>query len=226
MTTWRPLASSAMERRPLPDDVARTARAHLAALLPPGHLSDAWHDLLAEVAYWGESELVPVLRLAHQVVLQHQPVTPAVAAHSLVEAGVDDPDDVAVVLDTDADRARALLAEVSEAVGAVDAAPAPPRVIEDAAVAGAADGPVAADTPARPTLGEPPVASPEPAPADREESATATSPSVRIGFDEDEAVVPSDQGASWGFTMRRLLVVAAVLWFLVVLVWAFGGSGG
>lgn len=189
-----------MERRPLPDDVARSARAHLAALLPPDHVSDGWHDLLAEVAYWGESETVPVLRLAHQVVLQHQPVTPAVAAHSLVEAGVNAPDDVAVVLDTDTDRARALLVEVSEAVGEEGATAAPSTVIEDAAVAGA-HAPVEGD-------------------------ATATSPSLRIGFDEDEAVVPSEgAGSSW-FTMRRLLVAAAVLWFLVVLVWAFGGSGG
>ncbi len=212
MTTSRPLASAGMERRPLPDDVARTARAHLAALLPPDHVSDAWHDLLAEVSYWGESETVPVLRLAHQVVLQHQPVTPAVAAHSLVEAGVDDPDDVAAALDTDPDRARALLAEVTAAVGEEGAAPDPPTVVEDAAIVGASDAP-------QEPAGEDPRKDPE-------EAATATSPSVRIGFDEDEAVVPSDQAASSWFTLRRLLVVAAVLWFLVVLVWALGGSGG
>lgn len=225
MTTSRPLASAGMERRPLPDDVARTARAHLAALLPPDHVSDAWHDLLAEVAYWGESATVPVLRLAHQVVLQHQPVTPAVAAHSLVEAGVHDPDDVAAVLDTDADRARALLAEVSEAVGEEGAAPAPPTVIEDAAVAGA-PAPVEPDEPARPVVHDSPSAPEGQDREDREGDATATSPSVRIGFDEDEEAVPSGGAGNWGFTMRRLLVAAAVLWFLVVLVWAFGGNGG
>ncbi len=217
-----------MERRPLPDDVARTARAHLAALLPPDHVSDAWHDLLAEASYWGESETVPVLRLAHQVVLQHQPVTAAVAAHSLAEAGLDDPDDLAAVLDTDTDRARALLAEVTDAVEEQGAAPAPSRVIEDAAVAGAA-----APGPTRPPAGD---AAPvdvdattpdRPAPGgERRAEEPGDSASVRIGFDEDEPVVPSERAGNSWFTMRRLLVAAAVLWFLVVLVWAFGGNGG
>lgn len=214
MTTSRPLASSGMERRPLPDDVARTARAHLAALLPPDHVSDAWHDLLAEVSYWGESETVPVLRLAHQVVLQHQPVTPAVAAHSLAEAGVDDPDALAAVLDTDTDRARALLAEVTEAVeeqGAAAAAPGPTRPPAGDAVPADVDE----TTPDRPARG-----------GERRAEGPGDSPSVRIGFDEDEPVVPSERAGSSWFTMRGLLVAAAVLWFLVVLVWAFGSNGG
>lgn len=98
--------------RPLPDETARPARAYLAALVRADEVSDAWHELTADVAYWGDRELLAVLRLAHQVVVQHERISGEVATLALADLGVDDPADVAVVLDTDVDTARRWIAQV------------------------------------------------------------------------------------------------------------------
>lgn len=202
--------------RPLADDVARPARAYLAALVPPGQLSDAWHELVDDVAYWGDRELLPVLRLAHQVVLQHERVAPEVAALALVESGVEDPADVAVVLGADEEAAREW---TRTAVAARDGDDVPPhRRFDDTT------GPVATPEP------EPRPPAPEPQPDEaRSEPADALPPepaaapaagrAMRIGFEDDGPLPAYDEHAGPRWTTRRILVAALVLWVLVVAVW-------
>lgn len=147
--------------RPLPDTLARPARAYLAALVPPHELSDAWHELLEDVTYWGDRDEVGVLRLATGVVRQHQRVTDEAATLALVDAGVVDAEVVAPVLQVDTRRAEALLREVAAHLDDGDA--------------GAASAPaaVADDTP------------PSAAPADREDQAAAHE--EQAAGSEDEA---------------------------------------
>lgn len=218
--------------RPLPEDVARPARAYLAALVPPDELSDAWHELVDDVAYWGDRELLPVLGLAHQVVLQHERVAPEVAALALVESGVEDPADVAVVLGADEDDAREW---TRAAVAARDGDDAPPtRRFDDVG------GPAPEHEPDSPQPDPAPDdAAPDPAPAASSHVATtspprpaATSPdeatpseqgngpAMRIGFEDDRPLPIHDEHAGeprW--TTRRILVAALVLWLVVVVVW-------
>lgn len=212
-----------MEQRPLPEDVTRAARTYLATLVPTGEVSNAWHELLEDVTYWRETARIPVLHLAHQVVLQHERVTPDVATLALTELGVTDPADVATILDVDRATAGDLLAHIaaSQDVDVVDLSgvePTPVTTVQDRAPQPAPDpAPDVAPDPAR-----------HPAPAARSDmSSTDPSPTaVRIGFDEDEAHDlhhrARDGGGSW-FTTRRLLVLAVVVWTLILLAWALGG---
>jgi hypothetical protein len=183
--------------RPLPDEVARPTRAYVASLVPDDQLSDAWHELLADVAYWGDRELLPVLRLAHQVVLQHERVTGEVAALALCERGLDDPADVAAVLDVDADTARRW---TRLAIASRDAD---------------ADAPRSAATPAPAEPVPPPAPAPDPAPDD---------PALRIGSDEDgpppripdQPATPRPGVPSVALAVVAIVVVAAVLlWVLL-----------
>lgn len=212
--------------RPLRDDVARPVRAYLAALVPGDEVSDAWHELVADVSYWRERELLPTLRLAHQVVLQHQRVAPEVAALALVDVGVDDPDDVAVVLDADAtvagqwlDQARASRAPDTPAE---EVAAAPKRFAERPRPATAPR--VAPTAPAPQPAGDAPtdVARP-PAAGSGTTGATGTDPAVRIGFDEDDGPLPDLDGRGAGWSAARVmawvvaaLVVVLAVWGLVV----------
>lgn len=109
-----------MDRPPLPDPVARCARSYLAALVPSTQVSDAWHELLADVAYWGDRQELPVLRLAHQVVLQHERVTDEVAVLVLDELGIASPPSVAEVLDVTTSHAATLLDRVAATVAEED----------------------------------------------------------------------------------------------------------
>lgn len=193
--------------RPLPEDVARTARAYLAALVPPAEVSDAWHELVADARYWGDSELVPVVRLAHQVALQHQPVTAEVAVLALQEVGIDQPSSIARVLDVDEDTARGWTREVATSVERdAGGAPAP----------GHAGGAPARDQQRGPADGD---AGPPAEPSDNGDDA------VRIGFEEDGPLPGLDDLDSPASTTPRrgLVVVAvavAVVLFLVV--WLLG----
>lgn len=148
MNSGVPLASPAMDRPPLPEPVARRARSYLAALVPAGRTSDAWHELVADVTYWGDREELPVLRLAHQVVLQHERVTEEVAALALDELGISSPRSVAAVLDVSPAHAEALLDRVATLV-AEDGRPSDVHVF-DAEAGAVEDRPVAheADDPA------------------------------------------------------------------------------
>lgn len=234
-------------QRPLTDDVARPARSYLAALLPADEVSDAWHELLDDAAYWGERDLRPVLRLAHQVVLQHERVTPEVAALVLADLGVDDPADVAHVLDTDEATARQWAAQ-AEASREGDVAPPPAaplgRFADPARTPAAAEGrPVPpADAPEPPTrvggvatevstpareASAPATTAPAPA---TEQSAPATevaaaSPggAVRIGFEDDHPLPGGAADDSDGdrprVTTRGIVAIALLLWVVVVVLW-------
>lgn len=195
-------------QRPLPDDVARPVRAYLAALVPADERSDAWHELVDDVGYWGDRELLPVLRLAHQVVLQHERVTPEVAALALVEVGVDEPADVAAVLGTDEATAREWTRTALEARDG-DTVPVG-RFVDPAATATSPDR----------TTASPP-ADPRPAASDpeAEPEVEGGGSAVRIGFDDDEPLPSFSEDAGQRWTTRRILVAALVLWALVVLVW-------
>lgn len=211
--------------RPLPEDVARTARAYLAALVPAPEVSDAWHELVADATYWGDRELVPVVRLAHQVALQHQPVAPEVAVLALHEVGIDQDASIARVLDVDEDAARAWSQQVAASVvGDADVGAG-----EDAGGQGAGRFSEPGPSHARSA----PVHAPGPAPEpDDLDAAPSAGPSgnggdaVRIGF-EDDGPLPSidelDSPAST--TPRRGLVVAVVVVavLLVLAVWLLGG---
>ncbi len=208
--------------RPLPDDVARPARAYLAALVPADEVSDAWHELLADVAYWGDRHLLAVLRLAHQVVLQHERVTPEAAALALVEVGVDAPADVAAVLDADPTDARAW----TEAARATRDGDEPAVKLDAASPPEPAPQPVPSATPAAPeprpaARSETPRAevtrpdTPRPAPSDPEPAPGA----VRIGFEDDEPLPAFHDDAGRRLTTRTIVLVAVVLWVLVVLLW-------
>lgn len=190
--------------RPLPDDVARPVRAYLAALVPSGEVSDAWHELVADVGYWHERELLPVLRLAHQVVLQHQRVTPEVAALALVEGGIEDPEEVAVVLDTDAVTARRWT-EQAIASRDGDAVVTPATAVPRAAAP-------AADRPPR----DVPAPSVDDAPPPAEDTSSG---SVRLGFDQDEPLPDLDRRPGAAASMRGLVVTVLALLALVVVVW-------
>lgn len=195
--------------RPLPDAVARPVRAYLATLVPPQERSDAWHELAADVAYWGEGDLLAVLRLAHQVVLQHERVTPEVAALALADIGVDDPGDVAVVLDADVATARRWVeAARASAEGDQDADPS-------RATGRFPDRPRTAAT----VTPSPPPSQPA---APVQAAPDAPSEAVRIGFDEDDGPLPhldgstsrtaSTRAAAWlGLGVLAVLVVVWVL---------------
>ena len=207
--------------RPLPDDVARPARAYLAALVPADEVSDAWHELLADVAYWGDRHLLAVLRLAHQVVLQHERVTPEAAALALVEVGVDAPADVAAVLDADPTDARAWT-EAARATRDGDepavkpTPPRPPSPPRSPCPPRRRRRPSPPRRPPRhaPRRGHsrrhapPRTADPEPAPG-----------AVRIGFEDDEPLPAFHDDAGRRLTTRTIVLVAVVLWVLVVLLW-------
>lgn len=224
--------------RPLPEDVARTARAYLAALVPSDEVSDAWHELVADATYWGESGRVEVVRLAHQVAVQHQPVAPQVAVLALREAGMDQPASVARVLDVDHDTAQGWIAEVAASLDDTSAssrepardgperATAPPRASHPPAgparpaPAGSVDGPGVAiddgvDAPGAPDDGTSPAAPPVDGDTD----------AVRIGF-EDDAVPPGldEFDAPADTSPRRGMVVAAVVVvvLVVLVVWMLG----
>lgn len=194
--------------RPLPEDVARTARAYLGALVPPGEVSDAWHELVADATYWGDRDLVSVMVMAHQVVLQHQRVAPEVAVLALQELDLDQPATVARVLAVDEATADRLTEEVAasveggpaaDPVGRFATAPGPER--SRAAVAAAPR-----DVPSEPA----PEVAPGPAPASTEPSGDA----LRIGFEEDERPISGfdDLGPPGGVTGRRVaLVIAAIV---------------
>lgn len=201
--------------RPLPEDVARTARAYLAALVPAGEVSDAWHELVADATYWREDELVPVVRLAHQVALQHQPVAPQVAVLALREVGMGQPSAVARVLDVDEDTARGWTREVGASLDDAPETAAAPETADDA---DAAEGPDPSGGPEVAPDTDAPTSSPTSAPAD-EGSA------VRIGFEEDGPVAALDElDSPASTTPRRGMVVAAlvVAVLVILVVWVVG----
>lgn len=214
--------------RPLPEDVARTARAYLAALVPADEVSDAWHELVADVTYWGESEPVEVVRLAHQVALQHQPVAPQVAVLALREVGMDQPPTVARVLEVDQDTAQGWTGEVAASVDDAPAATHTPRR-DDAATAPTstddAAAPVSTDDATDVATARDDGATGPTSTADDASTAGDDASAVRIGFEEDDALRGLDElDSPASTTPRRGLVVAAVaLAVLVVLVvWLVG----
>ena len=206
--------------RPLPDDVARPARAYLAALLPASEVSDAWHELVADVEYWGDRDLLAVLRLAHQVVLQHERVSPEAATLVLAEHGVDRDEDVAVVLDADVESARgwARAAVATRDGASPDAAPRrfggtstatepAPVPDEPEPASHVAPEPVAVSQPELPHDDEPALED------------EATTEALRIGFDDDEPLPDLDgpRGDSRGRALAMLVlavVLVAILWAL------------
>ena len=221
--------------RPLPDDVARTARAYLASLLPPSDFSDAWHELVADVDYWGDRDLVPVVRLAHQVVLQHQRLAPEVAVLALAEVGVDDPGAMAAVLDADTDQVARWVDEVAtQRDGATPmvtiAEPGLEPVPDAPHDPPAPDEPAGDDVPPSWDAAPPPTEAdhraepdhrPEPdlrAEADLDTPSAQPAEAVRIGFDDDEPL-PDLDGRARGVGRRDLLVATATLAVLILIVW-------
>lgn len=228
-----------MNGPPLPEPVARRARTYLASLVPVEETSDAWHELVADATYWGEREELPVLRLAHQVVLQHQRVTQEVATLALDEMGITSPVAVAQVLDVAEADARALRERVTETieeanraspvhvfdaeVGAVGTRTDPDpgdgdEVAEDVRVATVDDADVAAT--GRDLAAAPGADEPSAAPA-RDEAPSGTA--VRIGFEEDDVIEVDAWEDPEGLGSRRWAAVAAIAVAALVLLWLLVG---
>lgn len=220
-----------MDRPPLPEPVARRARSYLAALVPAGRTSDAWHELVADVTYWGDREELPVLRLAHQVVLQHERVTDEVATLALDELGISSPDSVATVLDVSPADAEVLLDRVAEVQRPPDV-----HVFDaEAGAVGTREDPVADDAPDA-EAGDDPVPEPTqpttPATAPQEPEATAQptgdrdgARAVRIGFEEDDVIEVGgwDDEPAAGLDRRRWMAIAAVVLVAALLLWLLAG---
>lgn len=206
--------------RPLSDDVARPVRAYLAALVPDDEVSDAWHELVADVTYWGDRQLLPVLRLAHQVVLQHERVAPEVATLVLLEAGVEDPAAVATVLDTDEDTARGWT-EVALASRDGDETPSGRFTAPSRARPPRGRGPVAEFAAAEPPAAEPSVAEPSGASPgdDHPASSDDTRGAVRIGFDDHEPLPDLEVGDEKRVTARGIVLAVLVLLVVLVAIW-------
>lgn len=206
--------------RPLSDDVARPVRAYLAALVPDDEVSDAWHELVADVTYWGDRQLLPVLRLAHQVVLQHERVAPEVATLVLLEAGVEDPAAVATVLDADEDTARGWT-EVALASRDGDETPSGRFTAPSRARPPRGRGPVAEFAAAEPPAAEPSVAEPSGASPgdDHPASSDDTRGAVRIGFDDHEPLPDLEVGDEKRVTARGIVLAVLVLLVVLVAIW-------
>lgn len=96
-------------------EVVRTTRAYLVAMLPPGDVPDAWHDVLDDVRYWGDTAMRPVLTVAHSVVQQRQPATEEARLLALLEdARVVDDGDLAAIMGLSEERIDELRAAVRE----------------------------------------------------------------------------------------------------------------
>lgn len=237
-----------MGERPLPDEVARAARAYLAALVSPSARADAWHDLLAEVRYWQDDQLVPVLRLAHQVVGQHERVTDEAAAHALVDVGLAEVDDLARVLGASLDTARDLRERVERAQESVErptGALVNGRASGDRAQASANRTMQPATEDAKVVTAEPqdmadatPVTAPaSPSSTEATQALARPGPALRIGFDDLDAVATDtsdddadtsdddsddwddgDDGPSGGLLSYRRLIAIAVVVWVLVVV--------
>lgn len=207
-----------MDRPPLADPVARQARHYLTALVSSEDVSDAWHELVDDVRYWGEQEPVPVLRLAHQVVLQHQRVTPEASVLALDEVGVCAPPDVAAVLDLEPPDAERLVEHVTATMAEGDHDPAIHVFDAEAGAVGTRVGDPAADD--GQVVATDPAGEPEPDPAPDEPGPPRHA--VRIGFEDDD-VIEIDDGESpaapgWLRWVGILLLVLAVVIVVGVLV--------
>jgi hypothetical protein len=145
-----------MGRGPLQPEADRAAHRYVAALLPTSERADALHDVLADARYWGEEDLLPVLRIAHAVVSQRQRVTDEVAVQVLGEELALPDTSVAAVLGMPVEAVVALRRRVREPVARFGGSGDTP---EPASVRNAA--------PAVPVGSSPP------------------EPAVRIGFDEE-----------------------------------------
>ncbi len=218
-------------------DVVRTTRAYLVAMLPAGDVPDAWHDVLDDVRYWGDTAMRPVLTVAHSVVQQRQPATEEARLLALVQdARVDDDADLAAIMGLPEDRIAELRAALAEFVA--DADGADPE--DDVA---AVDAPVVDATRAEPVAVPAAGAAPPPTAPDRLVTVEAprrfeaprddvverpTAPStaaleaqrVRIGFDRDDPIdfdhAPSNTGTGPPRT-RILLAWAVGIWIVVAI---------
>lgn len=201
--------------RPLPDEVARRVREYLGALVPPDERADAWHELVADARYWREQEHLPVLRLAHQVVLQHVRVTSEAAVLALRDVGITDAVDLAEVLDVSALEASILLDEVAATLGGPPAGTGSRRVVVARAAPAVPEPPVTTPAP-----GSPP--SPEGAESPAEPPPTRTD-ALRIGFEEDGPLPDLEDQGRGRFSIGQLLVIAIVVWMVIVVLWALTG---
>lgn len=183
-----------MSRPPLPAPVARRARTYLASLVPAEETSDAWHELVADATYWGECEELPVLRLAHQVVLQHQRVTPEVAALALDEMGVSSSTAVAEVLDLSRADAEALLQRIADDLAEVDRAPEVHVFDAEAGGLGAATADEEGDEPDGPSATVTDDHDEAPRGATAPPGSETDEPAGERPVPEDEGPAPDDEG--------------------------------
>jgi hypothetical protein len=187
---------------PLPPDVAVRVRAYLAAFLPPTAIDEAVDEVTDDSRFWGDTDAVEVLAVAHTVLGSRLRVAPEVEVLVLQEdVGLTVPE-IAGVLGLPATEVRGMLDEALAVLADPELADASPGGTAPSP-SQEAGRPPAADAPA-----SPPPATPAPASAP---SADRPSPAR-------------------GARRRQRLVVLAVV-FGVVLValgaaWLLGGDGG
>lgn len=211
-------------------DVVRSTRAYLVAMLPAADVPDAWHDVLDDVRYWGDTAMRPVLTVAHSVVQQRQPATEEARLLALVEdAGVADDADLAAIMGVSEERIAELRAALREF--AADADDGTDATTASAHEARAAAVPVAVTT--TPADADPAPATAPPrrfeVPRDEvDERPTTPTPTdgdtqrVRIGFDQDDPVAwnPEAPLTSGPPRTRILLAWAFGIWIVVAILTA------
>lgn len=74
-----------MVRHHLPPEYAAPARAYLRAFLDEREATDAMHEVVEDVTYWGDDSLTSVLSATHSVLLSRVRITSEAAASWLVE---------------------------------------------------------------------------------------------------------------------------------------------
>lgn len=74
-----------MVRHHLPPEYAAPARAYLRAFLDEREATDAMHEVVEDVTYWGDDSLTSVLAATHAVLLSRVRITSEAAASWLVE---------------------------------------------------------------------------------------------------------------------------------------------
>lgn len=111
---------------PLPPDVAVRVRAYLAAFLPPAAIDEAVDEVAADSGFWGDTDAVEVLAVAHTVLASRLRIAPEVEALVLQDdVGLTVPE-IAGVLGLAPTHVRGMLDEALAVLGDPELADATP----------------------------------------------------------------------------------------------------
>lgn len=103
-----------MSDRPFSTETSAAVRRYLDAFLRADEIRDAQHDVIEDARYWGDTELLDVLRITRGVVDVRVRVSDEAAFRALVEDVGLGPSDAATVLDLDAPLATDDIGELDD----------------------------------------------------------------------------------------------------------------